>query len=277
MKAKKFMAALCAAAAVLAACTACGSSGSEKSSTAGSSSAEVTDAPSAADSSSSPETAATAAAVSEAEDVQFEEAVEAAEGDAFLYINDGQFYIGYTGTAESSQSAPRMTYDAGVAKIEGDGKYTVSVRNDTNALRFDATGDANGDLVVSGVSFAAVIVKGGTTLYPNMSIEINEIRLDGKPVETVAKNYTSSDDGKEMRANIYNQWVSKFPEDAHTAQGPVTGEFGEYSAQIIDPASFGTWKKVEVDFTVSGTEEQAAQNTQDSQDTQDSQGEQSDE
>ena len=113
-----------------------------------------------------------------------------------------------------------------------------------------------------------------------MSIEINEIRLDGKPVETVAKNYTSSDDGKEMRANIYNQWVSKFPEDAHTAQGPVTGEFGEYSAQIINPSSFGTWKKVEVDFTVSGIDGQSEQNTddtQDSQETTDSQDEQSDE
>ncbi|MBQ8921657.1 MAG: hypothetical protein IJ060_05790 [Oscillospiraceae bacterium] len=275
MSTKKLLAALCASAMILAACTACGSSddsssastaessaaeesSAEESSAAGEdeSSAEATTSQ-AADDSSEAETAATAATAAPAESssTEFEEAVAAESGDAFLYINDGQFYIAYDGTAESSSSAPRMTYDAGVAKIEGNGQYTVSVRNDTNGLRYDATGDAAGDLVVSGVQFAAVIVKDGTTLYPNMSIEINEIRLDGTPVATVAKNYTSSDDGKEMRANIYNQWVNKFPDDAHTADGAVSGEFGEYSAQIIDPASFGTWKKVEVDFTVSGIDE----------------------
>ena len=272
MSTKKLLAALCASAMILAACTACGGSsessdsassapssaaGADESS-AGESSADESSADAAASTaageSSAAETAATAATAASAEtsSAEFEEAVAAEEGDAFLYINDGQFYIAYDGTAESSSSKPRMTYDAGVAKIEGNGKYTVSVRNDTNGLRYDATGDVNGELEVSGVQFAAVIVKGGTTLYPNMSIEINEIRLDGTPVEMKAKNYTSSDDGKEMRANIYNQWVNKFPNDAHTADGAVTGEFGEYSAQIIDPASFGTWKKCEVDFTVTG-------------------------
>ena len=265
MNTKKLLAALCASAMVLAACTACGDSDTASSSKAESSAADASSAEDssaagedstapAGEESSAAETAATAATAAPAESssVEFEEAIAAESGDAFLYINDGQFYIGYTGDAESSSSAPRMTYDAGVVKIEGNGQYTVSVRNDTNGLRYDATGDANGDLVVSGVQFAAVIVRDGTTLFPNMSIEINEIRLDGTPVETVAKNYTSSDDGKEMRANIYNQWVNKFPEDAHTAEGAVTGEFGEYSSQIINPASFGTWKKCEVDFTVTG-------------------------
>ena len=56
-----------------------------------------------------------------------------------------------------------------------------------------------------------------------------------------------------MRANIYNQWVNNFPEDAHTADGAVTGEFGEYSSQIVNLDDFKTWQKVEVDFTVTGT------------------------
>ena len=85
-----------------------------------------------------------------------------------------------------------------------------------------------------------------------MSIVIDEIRKDGQPVELTAKNYTSSDNGKEMRANIYNQWVNAFPADAHTATGPVTGTFGEYSSQIIDPEKLGEWQKLEVDFTVTG-------------------------
>ena len=190
--------------------------------------------------------------VTSAAPIELEPAIAAADDEAFLYINDGRFYIGYTGEAESSYQMPRMCYDAGVAKITGDGQYTVSVRNDTKALRLDATKDPEGDLRVSGCQFAAVVINKGSLLYPHMCIEINEIRKDGKPVEMIAKNYTSSDNQIEMRANIYNQWVNAFPKDAHTADGPVTGEFGEYSAQIIDPDKLGEWTKIEVDFTVKG-------------------------
>ena len=77
-------------------------------------------------------------------------------------------------------------------------------------------------------------------------------RVDGNPVTLSAKNYTSSDDNTEMRANIYNDFVSRFPEDAHNAGGQLSGEFGEYSSKIVDPASFAKWQRVEVDFTVSG-------------------------
>ena len=252
MKKIRISALLCAAA-LCSLCTACG--GTENSVPVQTTAAQTADAQTTA---ASPATTAastaaqTTAAATTAAPADLEQAVAAADDEAFLYINDGQFYIGYTGEAESSKEKPRMSYDAGVAKITGDGKYTVSVRNDTKALRLDATGEADGNLVVKGCQFAAVIIKAGTTLYPNMSIEINEIRKDGQPVEMTAKNYTSSDNGKEMRANIYNQWVNAFPDDAHTATGPVTGEFGEYSSQIIDPEKLGEWQKIEVDFTVTG-------------------------
>ena len=242
---KKLFAALCASAMVLAACTACGGSSTPESSSKTESSAAETSAP---ETTAAPaETAATAAAAP-VEEVDFEDPVEPAEGDAFLYINDGQFYVSYNGTADSL-----LTYAAGCPSITGDGKYTVSVDAGTKGCQFDIGGDPNGDYQCEGVAFAAVIVKGGTTLYPNMSINIDEIRVDGKAAKLTAKNYTSSDDGKEMRANIYNSWVNSFPDDAHTADGPVTGEFGEYSSQIIDMADFSKWQKIEVDFTVTGT------------------------
>ena len=56
-----------------------------------------------------------------------------------------------------------------------------------------------------------------------------------------------------MRSNIYNHVVSNFPEDAHNAEGAVTGDFGEYSSMIINPDDFASWTTVEVDFTVTGT------------------------
>ena len=244
----KMLAALCTSAMLLAVCTACGDTPADSQNAETSAPAEVTTAAP----ESSEEPAETAAAV-EAEDVEFEEISEPGDGDAFLYINDGQFYVGFDGKPTSI-----LAYGAECPAITGDGDYTVSVDVSTKGAQFEIGGDPAGDYQCGGLSFAAVIVKGGTTLYPDMCIEIKEIRVDGKAITPTAKNYTSSDDGKEMRANIYNQWVNNFPDDAHTADGAVTGEFGEYSSQIVNLDDFATWSKVEVDFTVTGTNGAAA-------------------
>ncbi len=250
---KKLFAVLAASSVLLAVFTACGDSSSQ----AESSVAETTTAESSAAETTAPESSEAAESVA-AEDIEFEEPVVAEDGHAFLYINDGQFYVGYDGTANSL-----MTYAAGVPEITGGGTYTVSVDAGTKGCQFDIGGDANGDYRCDGLSFAAVIIKGGTTLYPNMCIEIKEIRMDGKPITMNAKNYTSSDDGKEMRANIYNQWVNNFPDDAHTADGAVTGDFGEYSSQIVEPGDFKQWQKIEVDFEITGTGDEGSAEEQD--------------
>lgn len=245
-KTKKLLAATFAAVMALSVCTACGDDSSKDSAPESSAASTTT-------------TTTTAATVTTTttEPIEFEEAVEAGSGDAFLYINDGQFYVSYDGTAETL-----LTYDAGVAKITGDGQYTVSVNVATKGAQYDIGQDPNGVYKCGGVAFAAVKVNDGTTLYPNMSIEITEIRVDGKAIELKAKNYTSSDDGKEMRSNIYNSWVNNLPDDAHTADGPVgTTEMTEYSSQIIDTADFASWSKIEVDFTVTGTGAEGGEST----------------
>ncbi|MCD8187173.1 MAG: hypothetical protein LUD57_00815 [Ruminococcus sp.] len=183
----------------------------------------------------------------------FEEAVSAESGDAYLAIVNGQWWVQYWGNNDDEGSM--LAYDAGVVAITGDGDYTVSVTADTNGFRYDVTGDANGDYIPLGCSFAALMVNDGTTLYPDMTIEITSIRVDGTAIPLIAKNYTTSDDGVEMRTNIYNEWVSdeNTPEDAHDANGVITDTTG-YSAQIIDPSAFDDgWTTVEVDFTVTGT------------------------
>ena len=182
------------------------------------------------------------------DDTEFEEAVEPESGDAYLAIADSQWWIQYMGTKEG-----QLTYDAGVVPITGDGEYTVSVNGATAGLLYDVTGDANGDYTPSGMSFMAVMVKDGTTLYPNMAIEITSIKMNGEEVPMTKKNYTSSDDGVEMRANIYNEWVNELPEDAHDANGAVT-DASAYSAQIVDKDAFNSgWTSIEVTFNVTGT------------------------
>ncbi|MBQ6042452.1 MAG: hypothetical protein K5705_11355 [Oscillospiraceae bacterium] len=239
---KKLLAALAASVMVLTACTACGKKDKKNTPAAN-------DGKSAAETSSAEDTpAAEDASAAETQPVELEERVAAAAGDAVLCITDSQWYVKYFGTADDL-----LSYGAGAAHISGDGDYTVSVNVGSKGAQQEITGDPSGSYQCEGIDFAAVKVFDGTVLYPKMCIEIKEIRVDGKPVQMTAKNYTSSDDGTEMRANIYNHFVSKFPDDAHTAEGPVTGEFGEYSSETIDPASFAKWSKVEVDFTVTGT------------------------
>lgn len=199
MKTKKLLAFLLASAMMCTAFTACGDK--EDSSKEESSAAETT-----AEESGEEETSAADESSVAGEQVQtgsFEEPVAAESGDAYLAMVDGEWYVQYWGTDED-----RLTYDAGVVPITGDGEYTVSVNGATAGLMYDVTGDANGDYTPSGMSFMAVMVKDGTTLYPNMAIEITSIKMNGEEVPMTKKNYTSSDDGVEMRANIYNKWVT---------------------------------------------------------------------
>jgi ABC-type Fe3+-hydroxamate transport system substrate-binding protein len=245
MKNTKIFACILASMMACAAFTACGS---ESSSSTSDSSSEASES-SAADVDAEEEV--TDAPLEEVEVPEFEDAIAAESGDAYLAIVDGQWWVQYWGSIDDDGSM--LAYDAGVVPITGDGDYTVSVTADTSGFRYDTTGDANGDYTPSGCSFAAVMVKDGTTLYPDMAIEITSIKIDGNDVDLTSKNFTSSDDGVEMRANIYNEWVTDLPEDAHDANGAVT-DASAYSAQIVDPAAFADgWTTVEVNFTVTGT------------------------
>ncbi len=248
MMMKKLLSAVCVSALILAACTACGSgSSAPESSKEEATTAQTTEATAEA----VPQQTTTKAA----EPAEIEEAVVAESGDAFLFLNDGGWIAGYDGSSDTIEKKSVLTYGAGVAKITGDGDYTVSVDVSTNGAQYEIARIYDyPDYVAENLQFAAVKVVDGTKLFPNMTIEITAIRADGKDIELTAKNYTSSDDGVEMRSNIYNQWVKKFPEDARDAEGnAVTGDFGEYSSEIIDAKHLGKWSKLEVDFTVRNT------------------------
>lgn len=239
----------------------CGSSDSSSSSS--SSSESATEAPTEAATTEAAEEATTEAAVAVAvDDVEFEDAVAAESGDAYLAIVDDQWWIQYWGKNEDM-----LTYDAGVVPITGNGDYTVSVTADTNGFRFDTTGDVNDQYTPSGLSFMSVMIKDGETKFPGAVITVNSVKIDGKELTLSGKPYTSSDDGIETRANLYNEWVEpdKLPEDARCADGPLyTGEgdnltpaanIGDYTPQAVNKDDFNNgWTTVEVNFTVSGIE-----------------------
>lgn len=202
-------------------------------------------------------------AVSETiEGVDANDAVDAVSGDAYLAIADESFSVQYLGDKDDHKNN-QLSYDAGIAHIEGNGDYTVSVTADTNGFRYDTTGDINGEFVVKGLGFAAVIIDDAEKTMPDAVITIKGIKVDGRDIELAKKSYTNTESGS-VRANIYNEWVSDdgLPADARSAEGalfnngdtnsPTEVNDGSFSAQIVSRDDFAQWKNVEVSFTVSG-------------------------
>ncbi|MBQ8613485.1 MAG: glycoside hydrolase family 5 protein [Ruminiclostridium sp.] len=117
--------------------------------------------------------------------------------------------------------------------VEGEGTYTVSL---------DFT-DIGG---VKGTAFSALAISHGEEMFPGYIITIDEILIDGQPFAYEGKNYTSSDNGKCTRTNLYNEWVGTIPEDARIAGGDLS----EANPKLLDldGTKFNT---IEITFTYS--------------------------
>ena len=251
-KTKKLLACIISMLMISCAFTACGgddsSSDSAAETTAATTAAETTAEETTAEETSAEETtkAEETSAEENSEDADSGEDSEfavAKPGDAYLAFADEEWIAQYWGTDVAEESTLRS--NAKIVTIDGDGQYTVSL-DGTTADYYEITGFEN----MTGLSFAAVIVKDGTKLYPDMTITIDSVKVDDKELE-IGKSYTASDDGVEMRANIYNSWVKELPEDARTADGDTTGA----SACIVDAADFSIYETIEVTFTISGVGE----------------------
>ncbi len=238
---------LLAAAALLTVCTAC--TGSHTGSSAD---------PDAADSSadqtlpvvSSQESEPDPAASEQGDESETEQLAAAASGDAYLFICDERCYLSYDGTADTL-----LACGAVCTPIKDNGQYTVRVSTDTAGCRLAVTGDPNAELTAGGLSYAAVAVKDGAVNFPELCITIDKVLVNGREIPLTAQNYTYSPDGTDLRAVLYSGWDSRLPEGARTPNGPVSGDFGTYSAQIAELSDFAGWKTVEVTFTVSGIKE----------------------
>ncbi len=192
-------------------------------------------------------------------DPYIDDAVAAKSGEVYLAVADSQWKAQYLGTSDGAGTST-LSYDAGVVEINGNGDYTVSVNADTEGFRYAISGDPNDTgFVPKGMEFMAVIIKEGETKFPEAVITVNEIRVDGEPIELTAKAYTSSDDGINTRANLINRWTSKPSPDARCIDGALYDANGEpleickdYSPKIAEDEAFASWTNVEVDITISG-------------------------
>ncbi|MBR0485802.1 MAG: hypothetical protein IJJ69_13675 [Oscillospiraceae bacterium] len=160
-------------------------------------------------------------------------------GTSYLDFVDGGWWIKHEKGDEDNLIG---TY----TDITGNGSYSVSVSKDSTKLADDVT--------TGGVQFAAIMVPGAEAEYPEMVITVDSIVADDTEIPLIAKNYTSSDDGEVTRTNIYNQWVSKLPDDARSTEGVLSelDDTSAYSYMIVNPDDISDWDTLTVNFTVSG-------------------------
>ncbi len=119
-------------------------------------------------------------------------------------------------------------------EVTGAGSYTVSL---------DLTGAGTG----KGMTFSALGIFNGETLFPDYCIDIKEIRINGEAVTLSGKPYTTSDDQKCTRVNIHNAWVTEVPDGARVSDGDLTGcTWSLLDEKLI--AESNEIKTIEIDF-----------------------------
>lgn len=189
-----------------------------------------------------------------------ERSVAANPGDLFISVSDGDMNIQYNGSSTDPRHT-MLSYNAVNAPVTGNGDYTVSVTANTKGFRFDMTGDENNNSVLpEGLQFLAVMYKEGKKLNPKAVITVKAVRVDGQEIPLTAKGYTASDDGVDLKTNVFNQWTDTPTSDALSADGPLytNGQpadfISEYSPRMIDGTGFEKWTDIEIDVTVSGIE-----------------------
>ena len=152
-------------------------------------------------------------------------ALVAAQSNAYIMYANADWSVQNWGTADSEDGSVKVT----PAAVNGAGTYTVGLEFATPA---------------EGLAFTALGIQKGEQDFPGGTIEITAIRINGEAVE-LKKGYTSSDDGKETRMNIYNEWVSDVPADARRADQDLT----DAAPVIVDKEAFASVSSMEVDFT----------------------------
>lgn len=135
---------------------------------------------------------------------------------AWIMFQSADWSVAYSVGDGYDPTNMTMGIKAQNVEVTGEGTYTVSL---------DFT-ELNG---VYGTAFAALGIYNGELLYPGYTVTIDNVLLNGAPYELTGKGYTTSDDDKCTRVNLYNQWVSSVPEEARTTDGDLT----DCSAQIM--------------------------------------------
>ena len=85
-------------------------------------------------------------------------------------------------------------------------------------MPLDFTGTEKG--YSASTAFSALGIAEGERLHPGWAVHIQEMKINGRPYRMTARPYTTSDDGRCTRVNLFNEWVTALPADARVLYGP---------------------------------------------------------
>lgn len=184
----------------------------------------------------------TSTEIKEAAQKYLDEALENAEPGFVLSDDEAIAWIMYTSSDWAVQYSVGDEYNPDTStegiiaideKITGEGEYTVSI---------DLTGTSAG--CGEGCAFMALGIANGETLYPGYVIDIESVKINGQEVSLLGKTYTTSDDNKCTRVNLYNEWVVEIPDDIRT----IDGDTSIVTSVPLDVDSLSEVTSIEITF-----------------------------
>lgn len=179
------------------------------------------------------EMAAALAAAPESLDNGTPAGVASDETIAWLMFNSNDWNVTYSVGDEYNPSEKTEGIVAEDVKITGEGTYTVS-------LDFSKTGAGYANSTV----FCALGISNGELLYPGYIINVVDLQINGKSYPLVAEPYTTTDDKKCTRMNIYNAWVKAVPAEARTEDGDLSA----VAPCIVDNEELGNITSISLTF-----------------------------
>ena len=131
-----------------------------------------------------------------------EDAVEVTDNTAVAWImwNDGAWSLSYSVGDDYNPDSISGGMKVTDVAITGEGTYTVGI---------DFTGTAQG--YSKSIAFAAIGIMNGEKLFPGYVVDIKEVLINGQKYNLKGRAYTTSDNGKTTRVNLYNSWVTAVP------------------------------------------------------------------
>ncbi len=153
---------------------------------------------------------------------------------AWIMFNSGDWGIMYSVGDVYDPTAKTGGLVTTDVEITGEGTYTVAL---------DFTGTGNG--TANSVAFSALAIANGETLFPGYIVDIKEILVNGEPYTFTGKPYTTSDDQICTRVNLFNDWVGTPSSGVRT----IDGTLDNVSAKLLDKATLGLVKTLEITFT----------------------------
>ena len=131
-----------------------------------------------------------------------EDAITLTDHNAVAWImwNDGSWSLSYSVGDDYNPDSISSGMKVTDVEITGPGTYTVGI---------DFTGTTQG--YSKSIAFAAIGIANGEKLFPGYIVDIKEVLINGEVYRLKGRAYTTSDNGKTTRVNLYNSWVTSVP------------------------------------------------------------------